>query len=43
MKNKDITQISFALLFVSAFVFRFVLFYLDCKYSTDTQMIFPYN
>ena len=43
MKKKDITQISFVLLFILAFAFRIALFYLDCKYSTDTQMIFPYN
>ena len=42
MNKKDIAQVLMALLFISAIAFRFVLFYLDCNYSTDTQMIFPY-
>ena len=43
MNKKDFTQVLMAILFISAIAFRFVLFYLDCNYSTDTQMIFPYT
>jgi len=42
MNKKDIAQVLMALLFISAIAFRFVLFYLDYNYSTDTQMIFTY-
>ncbi len=43
MNKKDLFQVLMAILFISAIAFRFVLFYLDCNYSTDTQMIFPYT